>query len=284
MAIFKVIAHIFGDVMMYKLILCGVLAFLIFTPLAFATNEVSIQLIRSGDNAVVDKAFAGFEHEFRFTIENDFTVQGMSLGFLIYSNNGVTWTWAAQPGGFGDATQAVTVIPGSRLFPPEDVFDLTSLIVTERDVDGLSPDTLMFSGVAMFGGIVPGPPEAMVNYQFEPYISGDIAGTICIDSTFVPPSGAFIFMASADPVLSPDINGPYCWPVVEFEPILGDFDLDGSITVGDAVEMIGYVFFGKPHIEPIETGDVNCDGEMNVGDAIYLIQYIFMHGPAPGCL
>ncbi len=246
-------------------------------------NSVSIQLIRSGDNAVVDTAFSGYDHQFRFTIENDFRVGGMSLGFLIYSDDGVTWTWDAQPDGFGATTQAVTVIPGCRMYPPENVFDMTSLLATEVDVDGASPDSLMFGGVAMMAGLEPGPPEPMVNYHLTPYIVDDLPGTICIDSTFIPPTGAFIFMAPSDPVLAPNFDGPFCWPVKEFEPILGDFDLDGQITVGDVVEMIQHIFNGKPHFAPIETGDVNCDGQMNVGDVIYMIAYIFRFGPAPGC-
>jgi hypothetical protein len=108
-------------------------------------------------------------------------------------------------------------------------------------------------------------------------------GQICIDSTFVPPSGAFVFVDPfGGPPPPPDFHGRKCW-LVRRAPILGDFDLDGQITVGDVVEMIQVIFNGRAHPIPLQAGDVNCDGYFNVGDAIYLINYIFLFGPDPGC-
>ena len=82
------------------------------------------------------------------------------------------------------------------------------------------------------------------------------------------------------PPIKPQYTGPYCWPVKKF--VWGDFDMDGEITVGDAVEIIQFIFNGRPNKGPIEAGDANCDGDTNIGDAIYLIAYIFRFGPPPG--
>jgi len=248
-----------------------------------ARNVVSVQLIRSGDGALVDTAYLGYDHHFQILLENDYRITTLSFGFLISSGDGVTWTWAAQPAGYGNITHALTVIPGCRMDPPDEIFDATGFEVTENDVDGLSPDTLWFGGIAWMGGFIStGLLEPMVDLHFIPINSVYSVGTICIDSAFIPPKDPFI-IGDMFGIGNPSINGPFCWPVKEFDPILGDFDLDWQITVGDAVQMISVIFKGKPHFAPVETGDANCDGSFNIGDAIYLIAYIFKHGPAPGC-
>ncbi len=263
--------------------LYGLLSMLILTSMVFAEEDVvSIKLIRSADNAVVETAYSGYAHEFQISIETiGWIYENMHLGFKISSIDGITWTWDAQPSGLGNH-MAVTETPGSRM---NDCWSMTGLLVSETNMDGVLNDSIGIGGVAFLGaGLPPGPMEPICEFHFTPQISvEDGTGTICIDSAFLPPAGAWLLAVSSDPYSIPRIDGPFCWPVVEFEPLLGDFDLDGQITVGDAVEMIQHIFLDKPHFAPVETGDVNCDGQMNVGDAIYMIAYIFRFGPPPGC-
>jgi hypothetical protein len=269
---------------MRKTLLFGLLACLTLSPSIFARDIVSIQTIRSADGAVVDTIYQGYDHQFHILIENGFNLGGcgLTIPLQIYSPDGVAWTWRAQPDGYpGDGLQAVTVIPGCRIDPPLQVFDLTGLIVDEIDVAGGSPDTIAIGGVSLFGGLDSGPLEPMIALHFIPENITEDGGTICVDTFHVAPYQLFFCSASGESW--PAFDGPFCWPVVEYNPILGDFDLDGVITVGDPVEIVKYIFHGKPHFAPVETGDVNCDGELNVGDALFLIQYIFMHGPPPGC-
>lgn len=61
----------------------------------------------------------------------------------------------------------------------------------------------------------------------------------------------------------------------------GDANGDGTVSVGDAVFMINFIFAGGIAPNPIESGDPNCDGKTNISDAVYLINYIFGGGPAP---
>ncbi len=63
----------------------------------------------------------------------------------------------------------------------------------------------------------------------------------------------------------------------------GDANGDEAINIGDAVNLINYIFKGGPAPDPLDVGDSNCDGPVNIGDAVYLINYIFKSGPAPGC-
>jgi len=228
-----------------------------------------------------DTLFVGGNYAIRVHIENAWLLGGLSLGYHLYTADGITWSWTAQPGGYPvGGYEAVTVIPGSRLDPPENSLDMTGLVVTEKDMDGISPDTIMVGGVAMMRGLSSGPLEPMYQMHFKIEDMTADFGILCIDSAFVPPSGIFCFVDMFD-AYYPKFYGPFCWPVKRIKP--GDMDLDGQITVGDPVEMVAVIFKGKPHIAPLEAGDVNCDGSFDVGDVIYMINFIFKYGPPPGC-
>jgi hypothetical protein len=138
----------------------------------------------------------------------------MSLGFKVWTDDAITWQWI-DVGGYG-AHGAVTVNQWSRLYPPSEVFDMTGFIVTEADVNGVSPDVIMSGGVAMYNGIPPGPLEQM--YSMHMMVKDGDWGevyTICIDSSFVPPSGAFVFQNEYGAGLTPTVlwpDGGRCWP------------------------------------------------------------------------
>ena len=61
----------------------------------------------------------------------------------------------------------------------------------------------------------------------------------------------------------------------------GDADGGGSVTISDAVYLIGYIFTGGPEPVPQMAGDTNCDSNLTVTDVVLLINYIFGGGSAP---
>jgi hypothetical protein len=65
----------------------------------------------------------------------------------------------------------------------------------------------------------------------------------------------------------------------------GDADQNGSLSIGDAVFIINYIFGGGPIPggECISEVDADASGGVSIGDAVYLINYIFGGGPAPTC-
>lgn len=74
----------------------------------------------------------------------------------------------------------------------------------------------------------------------------------------------------------------YIEPYIPGEVILpGDFDLTGTISIGDAVALINYIFGGGTSPENVMIGDVDCSGGVSIGDAVRLINYIFGGGAAP---
>ena len=61
----------------------------------------------------------------------------------------------------------------------------------------------------------------------------------------------------------------------------GDFNLDGSATSADIINLVNYVFKSGPASPDPWTMDVNADGPVTSSDVIFLVNYIFKGGPAP---
>jgi hypothetical protein len=97
---------------------------------------------------------------------------------------------------------------------------MTGFLVTEQNIDEAGRDTIMCGGVAMIAGLPVGPMDHLYSYHFVPDNSvGPDAGdaqTLCFDSCFVPPSGAFVFVdlfGTANPPVVLWAYGTKCWPV-----------------------------------------------------------------------
>jgi len=63
--------------------------------------------------------------------------------------------------------------------------------------------------------------------------------------------------------------------------ICGDADGSNSVSIGDAVFIINYIFGGGPPPVPLLGADADCSGGVSIGDAVYLINFIFGGGSAP---
>ena len=207
--------------------LAAVLVLTITVMPVLGANGVRVNIVKTGVPAVEDTVTAGVPFQFQVSLENDVLMGGIQFGFKVYSPSGATWTWNTQPNGYGSYGQYVTVISGCRMDPPSYVWDLTNLMVRDSFLNGISPDTVFIGGVAFNHGLPAGPMQAMMAVHFTattPSPSG-APGVLCIDSTFVPPSGSFIFISSGGSSLVPSFTGPYCWPVTY--PCPYDTDHDG---------------------------------------------------------
>ncbi len=63
--------------------------------------------------------------------------------------------------------------------------------------------------------------------------------------------------------------------------LCGDADGNASISIGDAVYVINFIFGGGPAPDPLLAADADCSGGVSIGDAVYIINFIFGGGPAP---
>ena len=222
-----------------------------------AVNRTQIDVVPAGSSFRIDSIIVGNDYEFVISIENDIPWLAMQHGIQIYSPEGATWTWNSQPDGYGPlgpgtGGQYLTVVAGSRMDPTEVVWDMTNLLVPETDMDGISPDTVFPGGLSMNNGLQPGPLQSMMSLHFTPTSAALTGprGTICVDSSFVPPSGAFLFSDAAGTTYPINIDGPYCWPVSYQCP----YDSDGD----------GY---GDPGHPQNECPDDNCPAVFNPDQA-----------------
>lgn len=170
---------------------------------ALAANQVDIHARNSDDTL-----WNGSPTSLDIYIENDYILGGMALGFRFYSPDGATWHWDTNC----DPPAVACIVPGSRADP--NPFTMTGLLVTMKNTDGISPDTIMIGGVAMTGGLPTGPLEHLFSIYFTP--STIYTATLCVDSAFVPPSGAFVFVDLNGSASPPTVLWPWmgrCWAV-----------------------------------------------------------------------
>jgi len=248
-------------------------------------DTLYIDAARAGQAASEDTILSDCAHEFRLWFKNRDTLGAISLGLRIWSPDSLAWTWVAQPGGWGSDGQGtghacVTSVPGSRMSDPDSVWDLYGFFVNENNMDGQTPDTIQLGGIGINGRLSPGPLEHMLSIHFSVTVPYGEVRTLCIDSTFIPPAGDFIFVDALGNSIVPDVVSETCWPV---RALCGDVTDDVSINIGDAVSLIAFIFKGGPPPEPLVSGDENCDGRVNIADAVYVINFIFKDGPAPCC-
>lgn len=225
--------------MKFKLIMLLAILLMSFGVLQ-AADSVAVWIYDVDGDSLLDPATdtiyttlpGGAPHQYQMWVglESDVDLGGMSLGFRISSVDGVTWSYDTQVDGWGPlgintGLAAVTVAPGSRLDPPSSAFDMTQLLITEKDVDGMLDDTIVFGGVSMMQVLELGAMEPMIRLHFT---AGGVSGTevknICFDSAFVPPAGNWVYSNTLGGTFPPAIGPAICFPVA-VEPLN---DIDGT--------------------------------------------------------
>ncbi len=191
-------------------------------------NEVWVNT-SSGDTICV-----GEEVLIQVSISNSTQITGVVLTFSIYSMDGVEWDWLTQPDG-----KNVSIVPDSRW---DEYFGYVLTNYATDPPNGDQGDSIFVSFFEPFTIMPAGPLEHMLNIHLKPTRTG----TLCIDSSFIPPSDPQWNYHAMGELIQPTWGGPYCFTVIE-----------------------------------APTGDINCDGKADVGDAVYLINWIFRYGPAP---
>ncbi len=247
---------------------------------AAAANLVDIR-INSGDTLWRYEVSS-----FDIWIENDIQMGGFTLGFKIWSDDGATWSW--DVGDYSEEGQNVycdknyhvcrSLVIDSRMYPWP--FDMVgALLTTYQNVDEIGYDSILSFGVGLMQYMEPGPLEHMYSYYFV--AGGEELSSICVDSCFVPPSGAFVFVDTYGAIYTPTVlweHGGRCWPV-KTSYICGDVNGDGDFNVGDPIFLIAFIFRGGPEPWTFLAGDANGDGKVDIGDAVYMLQNIFQSGP-----
>ncbi|MCP4568636.1 MAG: hypothetical protein GY841_13750 [FCB group bacterium] len=189
-----------------------------------ATQSVADNSVGAGfqmEGTYDDTIWAGVDHLVGIYIQNTDKLRSMSLGFKLFSPDGVEWTWVSQaegygPGGKYTGLQAATVFSGWRMDPAEEVWDVSDLQFIEQDMDGLSPDSFCFYGMAENGGLEIGGIDLLMGAHFMPggVAEGEVK-TLCVDTALVPSDGEWLFTDFLEQPIYPRISGgsEQCKPV-----------------------------------------------------------------------
>jgi hypothetical protein len=125
-------------------------------------------------------------------------IKGMTNGLRIYSPDGARW---------GDVTADTTGALGG-----ED-FDLI-WVIKEIGVSGHGVDTIGFGGSVMSNsGMANGFSDIVYTLTIGPIPSGYSGKTVCVDSTFWPPSGTWLWAGDDQISGKPSWDGPHCYPI-----------------------------------------------------------------------
>jgi len=230
--------------------------------------SVCVDGIINSDGASISEIKCGEEFSFllRFRNFSGEELTGFSHGFKIYSDNNVCWSPLEfdTAGGIGDY-----VFPGP--------------IITPNGFTGCGADTFGFSGNSIFPPHIPNGYDDVVlliktsvDCEFE-------GGTICIDSSFIPPAGIWMWSLVSGSML-PSWGGPYCFDITtccNHDGIRGDADNNYTINVADLTYLVDYLFKGGAEPPCSEEADVNIDNEVLVDDLVYLVNYLFKGGHPP---
>lgn len=156
-------------------------------------------------------------YEFRIYLENDVTLDGVSLGFVLTSPDGATPS-LVDAGGFtswagpdSNYPKFLVGVPGSRWmtgnFTDGSCWDLGGTLVS---VPAVGADSFLIGGAVLFApGLLAGPSQHMLSahFSFSGVTQGDPPKQISIDSSKYGVGGDFVYVPHSPPNIFPKFSG-----------------------------------------------------------------------------
>lgn len=161
------------------------------------------------------------EITFAFRLTNDaYNIEGMANGIRVYSPDGATWTASS-----GDTTNLgwtgfnINIMDWGYL----DAFGINLL-----SCDGSGSDTVGFGGAILSNcsGVPAGLDTVAYFVTIGPIATTDHGKTICLDSTYYPPTGYWLW-AGPNGSVNPSWDGPHCYTITD--PAQDVQSLDGAL-------------------------------------------------------
>ncbi|HOP06241.1 MAG TPA: T9SS type A sorting domain-containing protein [candidate division Zixibacteria bacterium] len=135
----------------------------------------------------------------RFTNSTTEAISGTTNGFRFYSENGAEWSDVS-----GDTLGTLT----------KTMMDGGLFIDDTTRVTGNASDTVGFSTFKMFGsGMAVGFDDRVITLTIGPLDISNHGKTICLDSSYYPPSGLWKWATSVD--YFPTWDGPHCYTIID---------------------------------------------------------------------
>ncbi|MCH9031939.1 MAG: hypothetical protein IIB00_06730 [candidate division Zixibacteria bacterium] len=218
---------------------------------------------------------------FYLSVETDFVVTYASLGFVFYSPDASITTITHDD------------LPEGDDFPEWfNAFTTGGAQILLRSYDGILPDSFFAGGAAFSGGFGPTSLQDISDFSIIPDSGAE--GIFCIDTSFISPTGPWLFLNSVNIFPSwggsvggyPD--GGYCITIYEgCCDLPGDADGNGSVDVADIIFILKYIFSNGPAPGCLAEGDFDGkqfqDLSIVITDVVYLHRFVFVEGPAPVC-
>ncbi len=166
----------------------------------------------SGDGVIgQDSVQVGKDFSLDLYLTNADLVLGFTIGFEINGKNGLKSVTHLRPKGSEELEANISAYNG---FDSTFYWDMGKLQKPVYSWDGKLPDSVLFGGVSMNKGW---PKTEKPTHYISIAMRANQAGSICLDSAFIPPSGAWLFA----PKTGPAWDGEYCVTAVAGNPCAG---------------------------------------------------------------
>jgi len=208
----------------------------------------------------------------RMTNPRDY-LGAMTIGLRVYSLSGTEW--------------GETTVDTANIGLPS-YFDMVAANQVFSN-DGMGADTVAISTYGLFQtGFPAGFDEVTHEITIGPISRDFHDGTICIDSSWYPPAGEWIWSYDywPDEPDRPAWGGPYCWEVTNCCRVGGNVDYsdDPIPDIADLVYLTDYMFQQGP--EPICFAEADIDGSddkiyPDIKDLVHLVDWMFNQSGVP---
>ncbi|MFH2049184.1 MAG: FG-GAP-like repeat-containing protein, partial [bacterium] len=158
---------------------------------------------------------------FRLINQTGYNIGGFTNGFKVYSPDGATW----QPI-IGDTTSIgwlTNYMDGG-------------ILIYGFSVNGSDADTIGFGGFKIFK---PGIPNGFndivwwINTQLD---DSQVGKTLCLDSTFYPPGGAWVWSTTGG-TFQPQWNGPHCYDIVQSNQVVSVIPVQNLLNIISSINI-----------------------------------------------
>ncbi len=197
-------------------------------------------------------------------------IHSFGTGFRVFLSSNNTPDGLLDPGpGFYPITYSII----------GDFSDIPSCGEVPVGIDGYGADTIGFYGISSWSGGMHMHEDAWtINTQLD---NSTIGNYLCIDSSFFPPWGVWMWGDEPGYDYYPYWDGPHCYLIEDCCKNRGDVVGDSGVFIDDLSFLRNYVFLGGPPPDCLKAGDVIVDDIILVNDLVFLVNYIFKGGDAP---
>lgn len=252
-----------------------VLALLPFATAVADTLNVSVDTVIGQASPTTIMCSTPLEIQIRLYNDWAYKVKGLSNGFTIYSPEGACWA-----------------PPALQLNPEYDIeanWDL-GISLKPHNITGCGSDTIGTAASVIVGpGLPPGWNGVFLLIHTSVECS-EIGKTICIDSSYLPPSTHWYWAYGAPGGMRPSWGGPYCYEIVsccQGTPGNVDGDPADQVDIADLIYLVDWMFSDyagsdDDHGPPppcLDEADIDGSGSNDISDLVYLVDFMFLGGP-----